>query len=35
MIAATAHADGAIVATRNVIDFAACGVQVANPWASG
>jgi len=35
MIAATAYAYGAIVATRNVTDFSDCGVQVINPWASG
>lgn len=35
MIAATAHADGAMVATRNVTDFADCGIGVINPWASG
>jgi hypothetical protein len=35
MIAATAHAYGAIVATRNVTDFSDCGVQVVNPWVSG
>lgn len=34
MIAATAHAYGAIVATRNVTDFAGCGIQVVNPWMS-
>lgn len=35
MIAATARAYGAIVATRNVADFAGCGIQLVNPWASG
>jgi len=35
LIAATAHAYGAIVATRNVTDFADCGIRVINPWASG
>lgn len=35
MIAATARAHGAIVATRNVADFADCGVRVINPWAGG
>ena len=35
MIAATARAYGAIVATRNVADFADCGIQVIDPWASG
>jgi predicted nucleic acid-binding protein len=32
MIAATALAHGAPVATRNVRDFGACGVEVVNPW---
>jgi predicted nucleic acid-binding protein len=32
MIAATALAHGAILATRNVADFAACGITVQNPW---
>jgi toxin FitB len=32
MIAATARSRGAIVATRNVTDFEACGVDVVNPW---
>ncbi len=32
MIAATAMAHGAILATRNVNDFAACGITVRNPW---
>lgn len=32
MIAATALARGASVATRNVDDFAGCGVIVVNPW---
>jgi len=35
MIAAIAQAYGAIVATRNVADFAGCGVQVVDPWTSG
>jgi predicted nucleic acid-binding protein len=33
MIAATARAYGAILATRNVADFADCGIQVIDPWA--
>ena len=32
MIAATARSRGAIVATRNVADFEACGVAIVNPW---
>ena len=32
MIAATAGAHGAAVATRNVADFEDCGVVVINPW---
>lgn len=32
MIAATARAYGAAVATRNVADFVGCGVEVINPW---
>ncbi len=32
MIAATARAHGAAVATRNVTDFAGCGIAVVNPW---
>jgi len=35
MIAATARAYGAIVATRNVRDFANCGIQVIDPGAGG
>ena len=35
MIAATARAYGAVVATRNVEDFAECGIQVVDPWTSG
>ena len=31
-IAAIALANGASVATRNVDDFADCGVEVINPW---
>lgn len=32
MIAATALARGASVVTRNVRDFAGCGVMIVNPW---
>ena len=32
MIAATARHHGLIVATRNVLDFQRCGVQVVNPF---
>ena len=32
MIAATARSRGAVVATRNVADFEACGVDAVNPW---
>jgi predicted nucleic acid-binding protein len=32
MIAATARAHGAAVATRNVTDFEECGIVVVNPW---
>lgn len=31
-IAAIARAHGATVATRNVKDFADCGIEVVNPW---
>ncbi len=31
-IAAIARAAGAAIATRNVVDYAACGVEVINPW---
>lgn len=33
MIAATARAYGVTLATRNVGDFAGCGILVANPWS--
>jgi len=33
-IAATAHAHGAAVATRNVADFLGCGIAVIDPWKS-
>ncbi|WP_405058383.1 type II toxin-antitoxin system VapC family toxin [Kribbella sp. NBC_01505] len=32
MIAAIAASQGAVVATRNVADFAGFGVEVVNPW---
>lgn len=32
MIAATARAHGATLATRNVADFEFCGITVVNPW---
>ena len=32
MIAATARAHGATLATRNVTDFEKCGIVVVNPW---
>lgn len=35
MIAGTALAHGAMVATRNVPDFAECGIAVVNPWEHG
>jgi toxin FitB len=31
-IAATARAAGAELATRNVADFAACGLTLVDPW---
>lgn len=34
-IAAIARAHGAAVATRNVRDFADCGIDVVNPWETG
>ena len=33
MIAGTARAHGASLATRNVADFVECGVVLENPWA--
>ncbi len=33
-IAAIAHSCGAAVATRNVEDFADCGIRVVSPWES-
>ena len=32
LIAAIAHSQDAAIATRNVGDFADCGVSVVNPW---
>ena len=32
IIAATARAHDAIVATRNVKDFTGCGIETVNPW---
>jgi toxin FitB len=34
MIAAIARVNGASVVTRNVADFANCGVSIINPWAA-
>ena len=34
-IAAIARSRGASVATRDVDDFAGCGIDVVNPWATG
>jgi len=34
LIAATARAAGARIATRNVRDFEGCGVEVVDPWAA-
>lgn len=31
-IAAISHARGAVLATRNIDDFEACGVELINPW---
>jgi hypothetical protein len=31
-IAAIAHARGSVLATRNIDDFEACGVELINPW---
>lgn len=33
-IAAIAHSRGATIATRDVADFADCGVSLVNPWHS-
>lgn len=35
MIAAICHVEGATLATRNVSDFEATGIDVVNPWDSG
>ena len=32
MIAATARANGLTLATRNIRDFAGCGLPLVNPW---
>ncbi len=32
LIAATALANGATLATRNTADFEDCGIQLVNPW---
>lgn len=31
-IAAIARSTGALVATRNVVDFEGCGLDLVNPW---
>jgi predicted nucleic acid-binding protein len=31
-IAAIAQANGAVLATRNTVDFEGCGVRLVNPW---
>ena len=31
-IAAIARSRGAILATRNVVDFEGCGIEIVNPW---
>lgn len=33
-IAAIARSRGAVLATRNVADFAECGVEIINPWTA-
>jgi hypothetical protein len=33
LIAATALANGATLATRNIADFQNCGIQLLNPWS--
>ena len=35
MIAATARAFGAVLATRNIKDFQHCGITVIDPWVGG
>jgi predicted nucleic acid-binding protein len=32
LIAATAKMHGLILATRNIVDFQACGIKLVNPW---
>ena len=32
MIAAIARCHGASLATRNIVDFEGCGIQLINPW---
>ncbi len=34
MIAATARSHHAAIATRNMRDFAGCGIAIINPWAA-
>ena len=34
LIAGTALAYGATVATRNIADFSLCGIALDNPWAA-
>jgi predicted nucleic acid-binding protein len=34
-IAAIARSRGAAVATRNIADFAECGIEVIDPWNTG
>jgi len=34
-IAAIARSRGAVIATRNVEDFAGTGVEIVNPWGAG
>lgn len=34
LIAATALANGATLATRNTPDFEDCGIQIVNPWTA-
>jgi hypothetical protein len=33
-IAAIARSRGAILATRNVVDFEGCSVEIVNPWTT-
>ena len=32
LIAAIAHSRGAALATRNITDFEACGIELVDPW---